>query len=347
MDRLRIWVDGSGGDNSWVNIIEWAVNFAKTKKDIDIVLHVTHAQVSEVMNRSDFPDNIAVAWSDAVVPHEFKLSWTWRDLLRDYKTSTMLENFHLLKDGSIDGVLSAWNTAAFILASNFLIKKISRDVKLVLASEFPSPTKRVWLGLDMWANPDISPEHIINYILLAQAYTELRYGESLPVWTLNIGTEDGKGMEQHVQTNKLLRILWEQWLVDYIWNVEPNALVTWDKKIVAWGAFDMNIALKGIKDGSDLTLNDMWEKLLGSKYWPKLAQWLKRKVNKSAWALLLWANAPLAKANGNSTPEMIERTLEELYRYILLERDDQIIKKMSLLHARKFEQFRSLDLEVE
>lgn len=339
MSRIRIAVDADGWDNSGNEILKWALNFSSNHPEIDVVLYRVADDVDRIRNLPIFPDNVAVVWTDSVIPASFK--WNGRTSIRalndqdSLATSSMVQAFDLLSESEVSGVFSAGNTPAFILLSAFKIRKASQNMRLALASEFPSPLKPISLWLDMWANPDISPEHIVQYALLGSEYLRQRYGERYPIWSLNIATEDAKWMELQEDANKLLRELEREAGIHYIGNLEPESLLLWERKIIAGWAYDLNLALKWIKGGSDYTLRQIWTRVLWSRIWEYAAEWLKRRVNKSAWALLLWANKPIAKANGNSTPEMVERTLQELLEFIILVQNSEIIQQT----AEWFESF--------
>lgn len=68
----------------------------------------------------------------------------------------------------------------------------------------------------MGARPDVSVENLMEYAFLAEAYEQARYDRSIPVATLNIGTEDGKGTKLQQEINKLLREIGEKRILDYI-----------------------------------------------------------------------------------------------------------------------------------
>lgn len=332
LNKVRIAVDGDGWDDNGWSIVPGAFLFARNNPEVELVVYVATEEIRRIMDNEDVPKNVILTPTSSFVAANFKaessLSWM-RTLSRDLKDSSMTQWLTDLKNWEVDGFFSAGNTIGFVLLSTSLIKVSSKNMRMALASEFPTPLKPVWLWMDMWANIDISPQHIVQYALLGSEYLYQRYGERYPIGTLNIATEDGKWTELHQQVNSTLRDLEQDLAINYIWNVEPEALITGERKVVVGWASEMNIALKWVKAGSDYTLQRFWDILLPDFLRQRAIDFIKRKVNKSAWAILLWVNKPIAKANGNSTPEMVERTLEELYQYILLEQNSEIISRIT------------------
>lgn len=315
---IRIGVDAMGGD-LWPEVmVPAAMNFAQKHRDIDVVIYGIRSQIDRYVHHDDWLEIV-----DCLDMIEADFKPEGRSWITERKDTSLLRMIQDLKNGEIEWMLTAGNTPGCVSAAFTQIGRIHSNARFAFASEFPNALKPISLGLDMGANPDISPEHIAQYALLWNIYQELRYGNQIPVWQINIGTEAWKWMELHREADKLLRDISRTWEIDYLGNVEPYGLLSWDKKIVVGGAYDMNIALKGIKAGADYTLSKI-------PFW----ELLRKRTNKSAGAVLLWAKKPIAKANGNSDIGIIYRTLQELIHYIQSLQIDELQERYEQSYGR-------------
>jgi fatty acid/phospholipid biosynthesis enzyme len=199
-----------------------------------------------------------------------------------------------------------------------IVKKDSRKIRLALASEFPNSEKPISLWLDMWWNLSADPWHNLDYALLAKSYLLERYWIDVPVSLISITTEKGKWYPQDEESYQLLSDADIKGLISFDGYIEPDGILKWARKIIVGDARSMNLSLKWIKWGASYVISKI-----------PLLHYIQWMFNKSWWALLLWAKKPIWKANGNSSAKTISIALEELFHFMKLEANTNIISKIT------------------
>lgn len=98
--------------------------------------------------------------------------------------------------GSADACLSAGNTGALMAGGLFKVGRIEGIARVALATTLPTLDGKGFLMLDLGANADARPEHLVQYAIMGDIYAKKVSGISKPrIGLLNIGTEDKKGNE--------------------------------------------------------------------------------------------------------------------------------------------------------
>ena len=121
--------------------------------------------------------------------------------------------------------------------------------------------------LDVGANADAKPEHLVQYALMGSIYSEKVRGIENPrVGLLNIGTEEKKGNEL---TKHTLRII-EKADIHFIGNVEARDLLDGVADVVVTDGFTGNMVLKTI-EGTAISIFKMLKTALMSSLKSKLA----------------------------------------------------------------------------
>nr|MBA2505349.1 phosphate acyltransferase PlsX [Thermoleophilaceae bacterium] len=106
--------------------------------------------------------------------------------------------------GEADGLVSAGSTGAALAASVLHIKRIRgvhRPAVAVLAPVPGGPT----LLLDVGANTDVRPEHLVQFAYMGAAFMEAVHGVEFPrIGLLSVGEEAKKGTEVVVAAHERL-----------------------------------------------------------------------------------------------------------------------------------------------
>lgn len=111
-------------------------------------------------------------------------------------------------EGRADACISAGNTGALMTAGLFIVGRIKGIERPALAPTLPTLDGKGFLMLDVGANVDAKPEHLLQYAVMGSVYAEKVRGIQAPrVGLLNIGTEDKKGNDLTKQAFQLLKML--------------------------------------------------------------------------------------------------------------------------------------------
>ena len=165
--------------------------------------------------------------------------------------------------------------------------------------------------LDVGANADAKPEHLVQYALMGSIYSQKVRGIDHPrVGLLNIGTEANKGNELTKHTYEMLK----KADVNFIGNVEARDLLDGVADVVVTDGFTGNMVLKTI-EGTALSIFKMLKSALMSNLKSKLAAAvlkpnllkLKTQMDYSEYggAGLFGLKAPVIKAHGSSDAKAI------------------------------------------
>lgn len=144
-----------------------------------------------------------------------------------------------------DACVSAGNTGALMAVSRYLLKTLEGIDRPAIATVMPNERDGYTTVLDLGANVDCSPEHLLQFAVMGSALVAAVEGKEQPtVGLLNIGEEAIKGSETIKQAGELLRAAAEQGHLNFHGNVEGNDIFKGTTDIVVCDGFVGNVALK-------------------------------------------------------------------------------------------------------
>lgn len=165
--------------------------------------------------------------------------------LRRKKDSSMRIAIAQVKEGSAQAAVSAGNTAALMAISRYLLKTLDGIDRPAIAGQIPNAKGHGTTVLDMGANVDCAPEHLVQFAVMGSALVSVLSGNENPsVGLLNIGEEAIKGNEVIKKTGELLRAAKASGDLNFYGNVEGNDIFKGTTDIVVCDGFVGNVALK-------------------------------------------------------------------------------------------------------
>ena len=187
--------------------------------------------------------------------------------------------------------------------------------------------------LDMGANVDCTPEHLLQFAVMGSALVSVLLDiENPTVGLLNIGEEVIKGNENIKKTGELLRKAANNGDLNFYGNVEGNDIFKGTVDIVVCDGFVGNVALKAseglaamvsgfLKDGFK---SSIWGYFAGIFAYPVL-KGFKNKVDHRRYngAALLGLRGLVFKSHGSADALAFETALNRAYdaaHHNLLER---------------------------
>lgn len=237
----KIGIDISGGDSAPEEIIKGAL-LAKKELAEDIVLIGVEKEIKEQLAlHKASPGDFTII--DA--PEKIEMAEPPVSSVRRKKNSSIVIGVNLLKEKKIDAFVSCGNTGAVVCASTLrlgLIEGVERPgIALML------PTKKgVSLMIDIGANIDCKPLHLLQYGVMASVYYDLVLNKSNPsIGLLNIGEEASKGLGILKQVHKLLSLS----PLNFTGNMEAREIFSGQCDCIVCDGFVGNIALK-VAEGS-------------------------------------------------------------------------------------------------
>lgn len=160
--------------------------------------------------------------------------------LREKRDSSIAVAARLVAAGEADGLVSAGSTGAALAAAALIIGRAENVIRPAIAAVLPGGEKGQ-IVLDAGANPEVKPEHLLQFAVMGDALARTRLGIANPrVGLLNIGEEEGKGRELEKQAFDLI----EKTDLNFIGNVEGRDLATSRVDVIVTDGFTGNVALK-------------------------------------------------------------------------------------------------------
>ncbi|MDG1099224.1 MAG: phosphate acyltransferase PlsX [Bacteroidia bacterium] len=232
---MRIGVDAMGGDFAPKEAILGSIEALKLYPEIHIVLFGDEAKITpEIKNYSDRISVVASSDDIGMSEHPVKA-------ILSKQTSSIAMGFGYLKKNLIDGFLSAGNTGAMLVGSIGTVKAIDGVARPCITSLIPRENKNPGLLLDVGANADVKPEHMVQFAQLGSIYYQTIYGSEANVGLLNIGEEEEKGNVLTKTTHKLLKKC-EQ--INFAGNVEGRNIFNEDADVIVCDGFTGNAIIK-------------------------------------------------------------------------------------------------------
>ncbi|NCV62546.1 MAG: phosphate acyltransferase PlsX [Betaproteobacteria bacterium] len=165
--------------------------------------------------------------------------------LRRKKDSSMRVAIEQVRDGHADAAVSAGNTGALMAIARYVLKTLDGIDRPAIAGQMPNAKGGGTTMLDLGANVDSTPEHLLQFALMGSALVSVLTGISKPsVGLLNIGEEAIKGNENIKKTSELLRSAANSGDLNFYGNVEGNDIFKGTTDIVVCDGFVGNVALK-------------------------------------------------------------------------------------------------------
>ncbi len=165
--------------------------------------------------------------------------------LRKKKDSSMRVAIEQVRDGRAQAAVSAGNTGALMAIARYVLKTLEGIERPALAGQIPNAKGHATTVLDLGANVDCTPLHLLQFAVMGSALVSVTDSVSAPsVGLLNIGSELIKGNETIKESGELLRAAAASGDLNFFGNVEGNDIFKGTVNLVVCDGFVGNVALK-------------------------------------------------------------------------------------------------------
>jgi glycerol-3-phosphate acyltransferase PlsX len=169
--------------------------------------------------------------------------------LRRKKVSSMRLAIEQVKKGVADVAVSAGNTGALMAIARYLLRTLDNIDRPAIATEMPNRQGKTTIILDLGANVDCEPHHLLQFAWMGSALAaSLKQKNTPSVGLLNIGAEAMKGGETIQKAGELLKQsaqTADKW--SFYGNVEGDDIFKGAVDVVVCDGFVGNVALKTIE----------------------------------------------------------------------------------------------------
>lgn len=310
--NVRIAIDAMGGDHAPALIVQGALEAAVEWPDTELLLVGDTAAIEPLM-KGQRPSNVKICHADEVIgPEDEPVK-----AVRRKKGASMVVAGQLVREKQADAMLSAGNTGALMATGLLVVGRMEGIERPALAPMMPTVDDIGVLALDLGANMDAKPEHLLQYAIMGSIYRSKVHGMEKPrVGLLNVGTEAKKGNEITKEAFELL----QQAPVHFIGNVEARDVLTRNCDVLVCDGFAGNIMLKAMEGAAGLIFTSLKDafgqslmtKLAAAIMLPKLRT-LKKKMDykEHGGAPLLGLNGLVVKCHGSSDVVAVKNAVRQ------------------------------------
>lgn len=297
---MRIALDAMGGDFAPKNPVQGALEFVKaTGGKHEVVLLGDQDLIQKEIDSHHFvkPElirHIHIVHTSQVITMEDQPA----SVVRSKADSSMVRGLQMHRSGEVDAFVSAGSTGAQMAASLFILGRIKGVSRPALGSFLPSE-KGATLLIDVGANAECKPQHLLQFGIMGQIYCSYIYNIQKPtVGLLNIGEEETKGSDLYMQAHALMK----EHVPNFIGNVEGRDILRGKADVVVCDGFVGNVVLKFAESVIGVVFRSLREHI-GSNMISMLGAFLLKHAfrnMKKSYNYEEYGGVPLLGVNGTS-----------------------------------------------
>ena len=245
----RIALDAMGGDNAPGEIVAGAMMAIGTLGADIILVGDTNAIRAEMQGTGEVKGLRIVHASDVIGMDEHAT-----ESVKAHPDSSINVGLRLVKAGEADAFVTAGNTGATMAAALLTLGRVKGISRPALATIFPTGAGRLTMLLDVGANAECRPIHLLQFAYMGAAYMERMFGVERPqVGLLSIGEEDSKGNQLTIEVNQALRAS----RLNFIGNVEGKDLTKGVCDVAVMDGFTGNVVLKTAEGMAEMMFSEL------------------------------------------------------------------------------------------
>jgi glycerol-3-phosphate acyltransferase PlsX len=237
---VRLAIDAMGGDYAPREVVRGAVAARDALPEDEIILVGDQEAIRrELQAAGASADRLTIVHTTQLVG----MADPPVEAIRKKPDSSMRRATELMARGQADAVVSAGNTGAFVAAAHMVVKRLPGVRRPGISVVFPTFHGPVVL-IDVGANVDSRPIHLLQYGLMANLYAHKVIGIENPrIGILSIGEEDEKGNMLAIEARRLL----EKAPLNFCGNAEGRDIFEGRFDVIVCDGFVGNIVLKCIE----------------------------------------------------------------------------------------------------
>ena len=265
-----IAVDAMGTDSAPSSEIEGAIQAARARHAEVVLVGPQDLLKHELGKRGARGLKIEVVHASEAVTMEDEADKAFRRK----RDSSIRVAAQLVREGKVDGLISAGNTGAVMATSKIVLGMLEGVDRPALAQVFPSSKGNATVLLDVGANVDCKPFHLEQFAVMGEIYYRVIFGAEKPrVGLLSNGSESHKGTET---TREALARL-SRLNLNFLGNVEGRDLFNGRADVIVTDGFIGNVVLK-ISEGAVDMVSTLLKESLSGTLSSKMGYVLSRKA---------------------------------------------------------------------
>lgn len=244
--KPRIAVDVMGGDHGPAEVVEGCVMAAR---DLDVEVLLVGREADARAALAENAPALRVVHAPDVIAMDDTI-----EAVKAKPDASINVGMGLLREGEADAFVTAGNTGATLTAALLRLGRIPGIARPALGMVVATGEESLTLLLDMGANADSRPAHLVQYAHMGAAVMERMHGIASPrVGLVSIGEEDSKGNQLTIEVNRALRAS----DLNFIGNVEAGQLPRYAADVAVMDGFTGNIIIKTVEGVSELFFGEL------------------------------------------------------------------------------------------
>ena len=339
---MKIILDAMGGDFAPEAPVMGAIDAVKAY-GAEVTLVGRGDEILNVLKKNgieNLPAGVEICHADDVVDMHDDPD----QVIRRRKNSSMVVGLRMLAEGKGDAFVSAGSTGALLTGATLIVKRVRGIRRAAMAPAMPTKAGHKVIICDCGANAECTPEFLLQFGLVASAYSKYTLGVENPrVGLLNIGAEDSKGTGLQKAAYALLTDAKEKGLINFVGNVEARGVPLGEVDVVVCDGFSGNIMIKTI-EGTAMFMGSMLKRMFKKNIGCKLGYLLCKSGMKDLMKLLdsreiggtqfLGIKKPVIKCHGNSDRLAFRNGLKQAMEAAQCSFTDQLEKDLAAMKER-------------
>ena len=236
---MKIVLDAMGSDHAPEVEVDGAIQ-AIEEFGNDVILVGDEARIRNELSKHGFSsEKLTVKHASQVIDMQDPAALS----VRRKRDSSIVVGMDLLKKDQADAFVSAGNTGAVVCAATLSLRMLPGIERPGIAIVIPT-LKGTSVIIDVGANITSKPIHLLQYGIMADAFSRYILGKTNPsVGLLNVGEEESKGTEFIKETHTLL----SESKLNFAGNIEGRDIMNRLVDVIVTDGFTGNVLLKGIE----------------------------------------------------------------------------------------------------
>jgi len=330
---VTIAIDAMGGDYGPDPIVRGCLQALKKRRFTPILVGKT-SEILPLLPRG-YRGKILIVESDDVISMNDHATEAIKR-----KESTIYKAIELVKNGEAHGVVSAGHSGATMTLATLRLGRLEGVSRPALVTLMPTKKGRRSVVLDVGANVDSKPEHLMEFAVMGGCYAEDVLKISNPsIGLLANGEEDSKGNEVTKAAFKLL-----QGYRGFKGNVEGGDIFNGSCDVITCDGFIGNLVLKsseGVASTISFLIKEYIRKspvaITGALLMRKVFKLLKKEIDYAeiGGAPLIGIKGCAIVSHGKSNARAIENAIYQAIAYVDTGVNGHIISRLATLRKKE------------
>jgi glycerol-3-phosphate acyltransferase PlsX len=311
---VKIAIDAMGGDFGPEPIVKGCLQALK-KKSFEPILVGKKSEILPMLPKR-YRDKISIVEADDVI----SMSDAATDAVKR-KESSIYKAVELVRNGEAHGVVSAGHSGATMTLATLRLGRLKGISRPALVTLMPTKIGRRSVVLDVGANVDSKPEHLVEFAIMGGCYAQdLLKIENPSIGLLANGEEDSKGNEVTKAAFKML-----QGYKGFKGNVEGGDIFNGSCDVITCDGFVGNLVLKtseGVASTISGLIKDYIRKspvaITGALLMRRVFKLLKKEIDYAeiGGAPLIGIKGCAIVSHGKSNAKAMENAIYQAINYV-------------------------------